>query len=232
MGKINFIIDESANNSDADIWFALPAGFVETPLNDFPAMPDSERGIALNGSWQALLASAPDEALRERLNAELAAAQQMLLALTETGTVHCSLGLHTDDVKDAEDSENDPRAGTKNAPLLSLFTITWHDTAWSPPAVKAARAIASDEDLSHLDAVALPCGPATFSEKVRQVPPDSGLPTAPLLQLFAHLPHPDGKRLAVLTLSTTAVHRREDYRAILRQIAEMVSFENPLPTTS
>ncbi|MBB5797251.1 hypothetical protein HDA41_005215 [Streptomyces caelestis] len=34
--------------------------------------------------------------------------------------------------------------------------------------------------------------------------------------------------MAVLTISTPAMSRREEYRAILRQIAETVSFANPL----
>jgi hypothetical protein len=47
-----------------------------------------------------------------------------------------------------------------------------------------------------------------------------------------HLPHPDCKRLAVFTLSTTAVGRCDQYRAILRHIAALATFENPLvPTT-
>ncbi len=226
MERPHLLLDESANNSHADIWFAMPSGFTDIPVGALLSSPDSEAGHGVRESWQSLMASMPDERLRQQLTIELGRVQQILLALTEAGAVHCSLGLHMDDSADGT------HPGRKPVPLLSLFTITWHNTAWSPPAVKAALAITSDEDASHLDAVELPCGPATFSEKERQVPPESGLPTAPLLQLLAHLPHPDGKNLAVLMLSTTAVHRREDYRAILRQIAEMVSFENPLATTS
>ena len=48
------------------------------------------------------------------------------------------------------------------------------------------------------------------------------------VQFHAHLPHPDCKRLAVFTLSTTAVGRREQYRAILRHIAALATFESPL----
>jgi hypothetical protein len=44
----------------------------------------------------------------------------------------------------------------------------------------------------------------------------------------AHLPHPDCKRMAVLMMSTPEVGRREQYREILRQIAELTSFESPL----
>lgn len=58
--------------------------------------------------------------------------------------------------------------------------------------------------------------------------PESGLPSTPLLQIHAYLPHPDHKRMAVLTLSTTATERRVQYRAILRNIAELTSFQSPL----
>ncbi|MEV0529837.1 hypothetical protein AB0I66_41105 [Streptomyces sp. NPDC050439] len=74
----------------------------------------------------------------------------------------------------------------------------------------------------------LPCGPASFSELVRVPKSDSAPPQTPLLQVFAHLPHPDGKRLVTLTLGTTAVNRRAEYRSLLHHIAENVSFENPL----
>ncbi|MEU2621818.1 hypothetical protein ABZ642_27365 [Streptomyces sp. NPDC007157] len=57
---------------------------------------------------------------------------------------------------------------------------------------------------------------------------ESGLPPTPLLQVHACLPHPDHKRMAVLTLSTTAVERRVQYRAMLHGIAELTSFESPL----
>lgn len=49
-----------------------------------------------------------------------------------------------------------------------------------------------------------------------------------MLQIYAYLPHPDCKRMAILMLSTTAMARREQYREILRQIAELTSFESPL----
>jgi hypothetical protein len=49
-----------------------------------------------------------------------------------------------------------------------------------------------------------------------------------LLQLYAYLPHPDCRRMAVLMLSTRALEHRDEYRAILRQIAELTTFEHPL----
>ena len=50
-----------------------------------------------------------------------------------------------------------------------------------------------------------------------------------LYEATAYLPFPDGRNLAVLTLTTTAVDARENYRDIHRAMAEMVSFDNPLP---
>lgn len=67
-----------------------------------------------------------------------------------------------------------------------------------------------------------------MGETVRSPSHRAGLPPTPLLQIYAYLPHPDCRRLAVLTLSTTAVERRDQYRGILRQIAELTSFESPL----
>ncbi len=62
--------------------------------------------------------------------------------------------------------------------------------------------------------------------------PESGLPETPLLQLHAYLPHPDGTGLALLTLSTTATHHRDSYRTLLRQISELVAFEEPSTRTA
>ncbi len=145
----------------------------------------------------------------------------MLGTLQEFGTVHCSLGLHRDDV------------GGDAQPLLSLFTITWHDTPAAPRAVTAARAVAAvscgHRRVAYLE---LPCGPATVSEVLR--PPAEGGPLSglPLLQVHAHLPHPDCKRLAVLSVSSAAVARRAEYRAVLEGIAGTVRFTNPLGAAS
>ncbi|MER6084060.1 hypothetical protein [Streptomyces sp. NPDC001833] len=72
------VIDDSARNVDADIWFALPPGFVPLPLQE--------------------LANA------EREPAELLAGLDPVLRLAhmllEAGTVHCCLGLHADDEGD------------------------------------------------------------------------------------------------------------------------------------
>ncbi|MER5970128.1 hypothetical protein ABT112_10410 [Streptomyces sp. NPDC002055] len=219
MSTPRFTIHDSAADPLADIWFAVPAGFVEIPLDVLLAKSGSPEDSRLQGAVAPLLDALPDDVGRQRFIAQLAAGQQMLLALREVGTVHCSLGLHRDDF---EDGDGDGRS------LLSLFTLSWRETAWAPRAVTAARAVATDERHTQVEYLDLPCGPASLSETVRVALPDSGLPQQPLLQVHAHLPHPDGKRLAVLTLSTMAIVRRAEYHQLLRQIAEMVSFDDPL----
>ncbi|MFE9606976.1 hypothetical protein [Streptomyces sp. NPDC006012] len=171
---------------------------------------------------EPLLASAPDDGIRRQFAANLADVLRMFHVLSREGMVHCSLGLHRDDTGQ----------GDGGGVLLSLFTIAWMGTAWGPRGVTAARAVASAEGHTHIDYAELPCGPATFSETVRTPTLESGLPGRPLLQIHAHLPHPDGTSLALLTLSTTAVVLRESYRLVLRQMAELVSFDDPFGQTS
>ncbi|MEV0223988.1 hypothetical protein [Streptomyces sp. NPDC050704] len=215
-----FTVDDSAKDPDADIWFAEPAGFTPLPLDILLARPDSPAAHELRTAFAPFLEAAPDEVTRQRFVAQVAEGQQLLAALREIGTVHCSIGLHRDDIDDA--------GGGNGQPLSSFLTLSWRDTAVSSRAATAARAVASADGHAHIAYLELPCGPATFSETVRTPSVDSGLPPQALLQIHAHLPHPDCKRLVVLTLSTTAVARREQYRAILQQIAETVSFDNPL----
>ncbi|WP_371548854.1 hypothetical protein OG266_27165 [Streptomyces sp. NBC_00554] len=216
----HFVVTDSAKDPAADIWFAEPAGFTALPLESLVAPPGSPAADELRTVFTPFLEAAPDELIRQQFVAQAAASQQMLGALCEVGTVHCSIGLHRDDV--------DETASGDGQPLISLFTLSWRDTAVAPRAVTAARAVTSAAGHTHIEYLELPCGPATLSETVRTASADSGLPRLPLLQIHAHLPHPDCKRLVVLTLSTTAVIRREEYRAVLRQIAETVSFDSPL----
>ncbi|MGW7084032.1 hypothetical protein ACWGH2_11125 [Streptomyces sp. NPDC054871] len=219
-----FVVDESAGDPGADIWFAEPAGFTAIPLAALLNLPDAPGVDGLRAALGPLLETAPDGTTRERFVAQLGAAQQMLAALCEIGTVHCSIGLHRDDVAGAGAVGGE--GGGR--PLLSFFTLSWRDTAVAPPAVTAARAVTPAEHHTRIECLELPCGPATLSESVRTPTEASGLPPEPLLQIHAHLPHPDGRRLVVLVMSTTAVERRDDYRRLLHQIAELVSFDNPL----
>ncbi|WP_055567418.1 hypothetical protein [Streptomyces atriruber] len=226
----SFTFHDSAMNPHADIWFAEPPGFTAIPLHSRSDPQGSPAHGELRAALGPLLESAPDDRCRQLLIGRFAAGQQLLAALGEVGTVHCSIGLHRDDGGDDAGS-GWGGGGAEGQALLSLFTVSWRDIAVAPPAVTAARAVTSGEQFPHVRIEYLDdllCGPATLSETVRTPVDGSGLPRRPLLQVHAHLPHPEGKRLAVLTLSTTAAHRRESYRLLLRQIAELVSFESPV----
>ncbi|MEV0256277.1 hypothetical protein AB0H82_18685 [Streptomyces sp. NPDC050732] len=217
-----FILDESAHNPDADMWFAQPEGFTTIPFRTLlhpPASPGSE---ALREALAPVLDSLNGDLACQQFLAHLGQGQRLLAALAEVGTTRCAIGLHRDDISTPGKGE------TSGGLLFSLFTVSWRDIAPAAPAVTAARAVAGAEGHTNIEYLELACGPASFSETVRTLNDDSGLPQDPVLQVFAHLPHPDGKRLVVLALGTTAVRRRAEYRSLLHQIAENVSFEDPL----
>ncbi|CAM5384145.1 hypothetical protein SALBM135S_06987 [Streptomyces alboniger] len=213
-----YIVEDSARDPRADIWFALPSGFTELPLDVLTAAPGSAAARRLGGVLGSLVGAMPEEMSRELFMGELASAQHLLLALRGTGTVHCSLGMHRDD------------SGGRSRPLLCLFSVAWQDIARSPRAIAAARAVTGAEPHTRVEYRDMPCGPASLSEVLRAPAEVAGVPSQPLLQVHAHLPHPDGKRMAVLTLTTAAVARRAQYRSILGRMAHLVSFENPLVT--
>ncbi|GHB69207.1 hypothetical protein GCM10010377_70040 [Streptomyces viridiviolaceus] len=216
------VLHESVHDPHAELWFAEPAGFTALPLEALLAEPDAPHADGLRAAAAVLLESAPDEMARQEFIALLASGQRMLRALGEFGIVHCAVGLHRDDVGGV--------AGGNAQPLLSLFTVSWCATAVAPRAATVARVVTRATDHSHIEYLERASGPLAISESVRRPAAGSGLPPHPVLQIHAHLPHPDCKRLAVLTISTTAMARRAEYRAMLRQIVETVSFQNPLST--
>ncbi|MEV8123093.1 hypothetical protein AB0P07_03035 [Streptomyces sp. NPDC085944] len=220
MSAPRIYVDGSVNDARSEMWFAEPAGYTPVPLNSLLAEPGSPEAGVMREAAAPLLDAAPSEWVRQRFVAQFALGQQMLGVLCDLGTVHCSVGLHRDDV------------GGSAQPLFSLFTITWRDTATAPRAATAARAVTGPGGHSRVEYLEQPCGPVTISETVRRPETDSPLPHHPLLQVHAHLPHPDCKRLAVLTVSTAAVVRREEYRAVLRRIVATVRFEDPLGAAS
>ncbi|WDV54192.1 hypothetical protein PV963_29460 [Streptomyces coeruleorubidus] len=220
MGTPTIILHDSFRDPQAELWFIEPPGFTTLPLDALLPEPGSPAADELRAVAAPFLDSAPNEMFRQQFIANFSSAQKLLAALRDVGMVHCSIGMHHDDTD---------KAGSNNGqPLLSWFTVSWLETPVSPRGVMAARALTSSAPSSGSEYLELACGPATFSETVITPPADSGLPLQSLLQMRVHLPHPDCKRLAVLTVSTTATSHREEYRAILRQIAESVSFDNPL----
>jgi hypothetical protein len=218
MSAPTIVVDDSAVDPHAELWFAEPPGFMPLPLDALLPEPDSRAADALRAAAAPFLDSAPDDTVRLRFVSHVAAGQQLLAALREAGTVYCALGLHRDDVGAASDG----------LPLVSWFTVSWRATAVASRAATAARAVDSASGFDHVEYRELPCGPAAFSEAAFTPPVGTALPQRPLLQLRAHLPHPDCKRLAVLALCTTALARRSEYRVILRRIVETVCFRNSL----
>ncbi|MFE7810677.1 hypothetical protein ACFU5P_01535 [Streptomyces sp. NPDC057433] len=214
------VLDASVADPLAELWFVEPAGFLPLPMDALLPDPNSSAGEGLRAAAAPLLDAAPDETARQQFIAAFAAGQQLLSALREAGTVHCSVGLHRDDVGGVE-------GHGAGGPLFSLFTVSWREFAPAPRGVTAARAVTAGGGHRCVEFVELAAGPATLSESTSTPGSESGLPQRSLLQVHAHLPHPDCRRLAVLTLTTTAPARREEYRAILRAIAESVSFERP-----
>ncbi|MEV0175229.1 hypothetical protein AB0I00_29430 [Streptomyces sp. NPDC050803] len=209
----------SATDPAAEMWFAEPSGFTALPLDALLPVPGTAAAGDLRIAFSPLLDAAPDERVRQEFIAQFAKAQQLLAAIREVGTVHCSIGLHRNDVGDAD--------ACGGQPLVSWLTISWRDTAVASRAATAARA-AMATGHGHVEYRELPCGPAGFSEATVTASVGTGLPEQPLLQIHGYLPHPDCKRLAVLTLSTVALACREQYRTLLHQIAETITFENPL----
>ncbi|MGW7549294.1 hypothetical protein ACWGKQ_50480 [Streptomyces sp. NPDC054770] len=81
MSGAPYVIDDSARSEDADVWFALPPGFVPLPLDELAA---AER----------------DAAQTEGPLAGLGPVLRLAQLLLEAGAVHCCLGLHADDEGD------------------------------------------------------------------------------------------------------------------------------------
>ncbi|MFJ2832719.1 hypothetical protein ACIPC1_35075 [Streptomyces sp. NPDC087263] len=219
MSTAPYLIDDSARAEEADVWFALPPGFVALPLLELMKAGNGPEELGPGGTLSSLLDVFPDPASRQRLLAEIAPVRRMAQMLLETGTIHCSLGLHADDEGDG-------------GLLLSLFTLAWRVTDWAPRSVLAARAAAGADDAEHIETLDLPCGPASLVQSRMTGPLEAGLAAhRQLLQVTAYVPCPDGRRIAILTLATTAVERARHYRSLLLDIARMVSFDNPLPDT-
>lgn len=212
----NVTVQPSAEEPGEGVWFAVPRGFTSLPLRTLVAAAGSPEAVQRDESLAHILASAPDEVSRQEFTATLAVLHHMLRSVQVQGTAHCAVGLHRDDTE-----------GENGVALLSLFTVSWAETSWAPRGVTAARALVTAEGHTRMEYGEVPCGPAAFSETVRTPTAESGLSGTSLLQIHGHLPHPDGTALVLLTLSTIAVPRREQYRALLQQIARTVTFEDP-----
>ncbi|XVV36965.1 hypothetical protein ACQPXT_25750 [Streptomyces sp. CA-100214] len=114
------VIHESVKDPFAELWFAEPAGFTALPLDALLPEPGTGAAKGLRAAVAPILDRAGSETARQEFIAQIASGQRLLAALREFGTVHCSVGLHRDDI------------GGRPRPLLSFLTITWHATAAAP----------------------------------------------------------------------------------------------------
>ncbi|MEU4096069.1 hypothetical protein [Streptomyces sp. NPDC026673] len=205
--EFGYAVDDSALRGDCAIWFALPPGFVEIPYDALLAESGTEQAARLIEAIGALLELVPEER-QEAFVEDLREARLISELLRAEGTVHCSIGVHE---------------GDDGALVHSVFTIMWRETPWMPPVLGAAKAAMAVRDADTVEYADLPCGPAALTESILRAEGRE------VYQATAHLAHPGGRHLAVLTLGTTAAAAHGHYRDILGAAARMVSFDNPLP---
>ncbi|GAO10194.1 hypothetical protein TPA0598_06_03590 [Streptomyces lydicamycinicus] len=198
-----FAVAGSAMSAECDIWFAMPPGFVEVPLASPPDPPDATATDGL----EMLTELVPEEQY-ESLRSSMDEARAMGRLLARTGAVHLSMGVHH---------------GESGEVLHSVFLIKWEEVPWAPPKLAAAKAALASSEAREAELVDLPCGPAAVVESLNKREGQN------VFQLTGYLPHPDGRRVAVLALSTTAGSDHEHYRDMFYGIVGMVSFDNPLP---
>ncbi|MEU3335655.1 hypothetical protein [Streptomyces sp. NPDC006668] len=221
MNAVPYLIDESALGQDAEIWFAVPPGFVPLPLQELSEAVHVPAQAGRQGdALELMLTGLPDGTARETLLAGLGPVFRMAQLLLAAGAVQCCVGLHKDDEGDG-------------GLLLSLFTLASRTTDWAPRGLLAARAALSTKDAERIEVLDLSCGPVSLVQTRLIAPQEAGNTTGHrLLQNTAYVPCPDGRRLAILTLATPAVGHASYYRALLRDIVGTVSFDSPLPNAS
>jgi hypothetical protein len=210
---LEYAVDESAMRSDCDLWFAVPPGFTELPFASLFHDSGSPEGGRARAAIDALLDLVPEEKLADLLT-RLSEAHATVGLLIREGLSHLSLGAHEAD---------DGRV------LESVLTLNRGEMPRGPRDLMAARAATARQSALPVAVPHLPCGPAAFTEAVMELPAEADTRCRSLYQATAYLPYPDGGRLAVLTLTSTAVDAREFFRDVHRAIAESVSFDNPLP---
>ncbi|MDQ0764336.1 hypothetical protein [Streptomyces canus] len=145
---------------------------------------------------------------------QLAQARALTSEMQREGVVSFAIGAHE---------------GDDGALLESVVMLARREIPWTPPKLAAAQAATARKNALPIAVVDLPCGPGAFTESLVELPEQADSRQRSLYEVTAYLPFPDGRNLGVLTLTTTAVDARENYRDIHRAMAEMVSFDNPLP---
>lgn len=119
--------------------------------------------------------------------------------------------------------------GDDGTMLESVVMLARREIPWTPPKPATAQAATARRNALPVSVADLPCGPGACTESLVELPAQADARPRSLYEATAYLPFPDGRDLAVLTLTTTAVDAHEHHRDVRRARAEMVSFDSPLP---
>lgn len=208
------VIDDSARDPGAKIWYALPAGFLGVPLDALDPAAGSEQEAHLEQVLGLVLGVVPEDR-RDQYADALRDVRFTAGRMRGEGVIGCSLGMHH-----ADDGSS----------ASSVFTVALRDIEWAPARITAVRAVSLRESTSNAEVLTLPGGrPASICDTAVTVPAVGGMPAQDLYQCNLYVPAPSGTQLGVLTLSTTAVGSRAHYRAMMEGIAYTVSFDDPMP---
>lgn len=211
---IRLVIDDTARDPSAKIWYALPAGYLDIPINALDPEPGSEQETSLEQALTLILDLVPDDQ-RDGYTGALRDVRFMAAQMRSEGVIACSLGMHH-----ADDGSS----------ASSVFTVALRDIEWAPAKITAVRAVSLRECSENVGLLTLPGGrPASISDTVITMPALEGVPSRDLYQCNLYIPAPSGTQLGVLTLSSTALESRGHYRDLMEGIAHTVSFHDPLP---
>ncbi|MEV6997537.1 hypothetical protein AB0N62_07520 [Streptomyces sp. NPDC093982] len=211
---LRLVIDDSARDSSAKLWYALPDGYLDVPLEALDPAPGTEYEEQFANVMALILASAPEDQ-RDRYVGALRDMRFMVGQMRSEGVIGCSLGMHF--------------AGDGSS-AMSTVTVALRDVEWAPPKLTAVRAVSLRESAVNVKLLTLPGGrPGSVSDTLVTTPAMAGMPAQDLYQCDVYIPAPSGTQLAVLTLSTTSVSARAHYREWMEAIAHTVAFHDPLP---
>lgn len=211
---IRLLIDDSARDPSSKIWYALPGGYFDVPIDALDPEPGSEQETHLEQALALILDLAPGDQ-RDRYTGVLRDVRFMAAQMRSEGVIGCSLGMHY-----ADDGSS----------ASSVFTVALRDIEWAPAKITAVRAVSLRESAENVKLLTLPGGrPASISDTMITMPALGGIPSRELYQCNLYIPAPSGAQLGVLTLSSTAVDSRKHYRDLMEGIAHTVSFHDPLP---
>ncbi|WP_041832598.1 hypothetical protein [Actinoplanes sp. N902-109] len=209
-------MSDTAPEEPAAVWFGVPDGYAPLPLHD---LTDT-----MSVTYQLIQELGTDEQ-RALSGTALGALAVYLGELAERGAVYCGIGRHVSE--------------TDGSPVTSSLVVTLQEYPGRRNPRLLLRDVAEGKrragEHGHAELVDLPNGPALFVERelLLPAPPRPGdhvltvAAEAPVWQLEAFLPGPDGDRLAVIEVSTPFVAAGPQFRPMTVAMAAALSFRPP-----